>query len=692
MISGLYSRENSNDAPFTNETIRLDVDGVFPQMAASGTGTFGLQVRAHWVAKPLTKTTTPMGDEWSGPVTFRFGNTANIPHTTVTFTMPSTSTLRARFQGGGALDRVRDFVFKSAQFREVALEYDAEEGVGRALSYDTSSHPDRPAALALETLTLDTVFERAGFRITRTGADSTVPSTRSGSDRRWSSNEMHDAMQVHFSRIASLPASQRNRAQWALWTFFAKRFREDPGDPDGSTGGIMFDSIGAQRQGTAIFRNSFIAQAPSGDPAPAAWRNRMAFWTAAHEMGHSFNLLHAWQKELGTPWIPQPTGFHLMTFMNYPFLFQTGEQSDANTVRFFREFMFRFSDEELFFMRHAPERFVIMGGDSFGRNHAFEQANVSPAPSLALVLRANRDAMEFEFMEPVVIEAKLTNISSRPALLPQRVLSMRDNLTILVKRRRGDPEHYHPFAHFLHEPRTKVLGPGESMYESIFLSASGDGWLIDEPGYYTVQACLHLNNEDVLSEPIDIRVLPPKGREEEYLSQDYFSGDVSRVLAFDGSQVLTKANAVLSEIAAKLDGQSVAMHARVALDLPRAMPYQLMEVAGGSESKYRIREVSPDVKCVQGLTAALMDRKQAARAAQALGHIDYRFYAERVGELLAEQERVNDAIGVCELMKATLESRNVLPKVIADISASIQAMGGGAHTSSKQKKSSRSKK
>ena len=101
----------------------------------------------------------------------------------------------------------------------------------------------------------------------------------------WSDMEMHDAMQVHWSRFA-------NTAQWAMWVFFAALHESGTG-----LGGIMYDDIGPNhRQGTALFVDSFIARPPSGDPNPDAWRDRMRFWTAVHEMGHAFNLAHSWQK------------------------------------------------------------------------------------------------------------------------------------------------------------------------------------------------------------------------------------------------------------------------------------------------------------------------------------------------------------------------------------------------------------
>jgi hypothetical protein len=42
-----------------------------------------------------------------------------------------------------------------------------------------------------------------------------------------------------------------------------------------------------------------------------------------------------------------------------------------------------------------------------------------------------------------------------------------------------------------------------------------NGWDLAEPGYYTVQASIRVSGEDIVSQPITIRVQPPKGYDEE---------------------------------------------------------------------------------------------------------------------------------------------------------------------------------
>ncbi len=135
---------------------------------------------------------------------------------------------------------------------------------------------------------------------------------RRGADALWSDAEMHDAMQTYWSRFANVP-------QWSVWTFFASLSDQGTG-----LGGIMFDDIGPNhRQGTAIFHDSFISEPPPGDPDAAAAVARIRFWTAVHELGHAFNLAHAWQKSLGIggggPWVPLVDHPEARSFMNYPY-------------------------------------------------------------------------------------------------------------------------------------------------------------------------------------------------------------------------------------------------------------------------------------------------------------------------------------------------------------------------------------
>ena len=666
--SGLYEWSSSEGIPFSREELRLDVDGNFPQMAASGTGFSGLTFRIHWVARPLSVQQLPDAVRWVGPIIFKRGSSGIFPYTEVSIEQRGT-TIQVTFSGPGLPELNRDYTFRSPFFREVQFEFDAEQGVDLTLDYQTDAHPDRPATLPAEKLTIDTVFERSGFRVLHTGGDTTISSSASGTNASWSDAEMHDAMQVHFSSIAQLPPSQRNLPLWALWTFFA-------GIHDRGTrlGGIMFDSIGrAERQGTALFVNSFISNPPFGDPAPDAWVRRMAFWTAVHEMGHAFNLLHAWQKHLGSPWLPQVNSFDLLSFMNYPYYYQESDRPrnrDRNTINFFRDFMFRFSDEELFFLRHAPESFVQMGGANFGINHAFEQARRSPMPAFTLELRTDRNGNRFEFLEPVVIELKLTNQTNQLQLADEQLLEFTDRMTVIVQRQGGSQMAYQPYAQFCYKPKERVLGFLESMYASLFISVGSRGWMIDTPGWYEVQVCLHLETEDIVSSPLRICVTPPFNREEELVAQDFFCDEVGRVLSFDGSSCLTEANDVLAETIERLPERKVGIHADVALNMPKTRNFKQLTA---SEKGYSIHEIPAEEKAIGHLAQTLGATPESAKsAADALGNIDCNHYFHTVATALQTMGNKSLELEVARNMYTAFEERKVIDSELKNLRNLIQ--------------------
>jgi hypothetical protein len=476
--------------------------------------------------------------------------------------------------------------------------------------------------------------------------------------------EMHDAMQTYWSRFANI-------AQWSMWTLFAGQHEIGT-----SLGGIMFDDIGPNhRQGTAMFNDSFISNPPAGDANPAAWVQRMRFWTACHEMGHSFNLAHSWQKQhppsWGTPWIPLTNEPEARSFMNYPFNVTGGQTA------FFADFEFRFSDNELLFLRHAPARFVQMGNADWFDHHGFQQALVSQEPDFTLELRANRPKAEFEFMEAPMLELKLTNISGEPQVIRDNLLSDQHDLTVIIKKDGKAARQFVPYATYCWEPGANtVLDDGKSIYESLFISAGRNGWDLAEPGYYTVQVALHLSDEeDIVSNELRLRVNPPRQYEEEYLAQDFFSDEVGRIYTFGGSQFFASANDVLQEVVNQLKERAVAIQAQVPLGNILAIPYKYLylkdhvpstELVSAKEAGGSIKVTPPKVdQARKELSAALLQKPDTA--AKTLGHIGYHQWVNRYSGFLSEHGDNQAAAAAQDQLHKTLSKRNVLDRVLKEI-------------------------
>jgi hypothetical protein len=633
--------------PIRREVIRLDVDGRYPQMAVSGTISVLRVSRTHWIARLKNVGAS----RWRGSIWYRDGAVASFPYTFVDVVatrspFPSARTVTITFAGGGLPNRTVTYTFVSPYFRTVNLEFDFQAGEVADTAIDTCAHPVRPASLPCETLTIPRVFERAGCQVT-TNPSSSVPAPPGTT---WSDMEMHDAMQIHWTRFASA-------AQWAMWVFYASLHESGT-----NLGGVMFDDIGPNhRQGTALFVDSFIAQPPPGDPKPAAWIDRMRFWTAVHEMGHAFNLAHSWQKSAGTPWVPLANDLEARSFMNYPYFVAGGQAA------FFSTFEFRFSDQELLFVRHAPERFVQMGNAAWFDHHGFEEAATHEEQALRLELRVNREQTRYEFLEPVWLELKLTNTGRQPRLVDADVLDA-GSLTVVLKKQGRDARQLVPFRQKCVQPVAKVLMPGESIYGTVLASAGLNGWDVAEPGTYLVQAAAHVGDEDVVSEPLVLRIAPPVSRDEEYVAGDVFTQETARVLVFGGSRFLEGANDVLQEVVERLPERRIALHARLALGNPLTLDYKLI-LPTDAGFELDVEQAKPD-EAAKLIEPALV--QQADAAAESFGHIRYRGLAERVARRFAAAGAEAEAAGTIDSLIGTLESRlvrgrPVRPEVIEEL-------------------------
>jgi hypothetical protein len=354
--------------------------------------------------------------------------------------------------------------------------------------------------------------------------------------------------------------------------------------------------------------------------------------------------------------------------MNYPYRVSGGPTA------FFNSFFYRFSNDELLFMRHAPERFVQMGNADWFDHHAFKQANVLAEPSYALNLRVNREKASYEFMEPVVLELKLTNISDQPQLVDRKVLAPSDHITVIVKKKGKSARQLLPFAEYCYRPELLALPPKDSIYESLFVAVGRGGWEIAEPGDYTVQIALHLPNEDVVSNAIQLRVRPPRGYDEEVLAQDFFEDEVGRTLNFDGSRSRALESAVntLHEVADKLADRKVSIHAQVALASAEMEAYKQLAIdpsTGDPETRIEkaIMTSPADLDKAKDLLGKALQKREGA--AESLGHIDYNYYSSRLSDRLAEAGETREAKSVLDTAITTLSERNVKPRVIEKMRA-----------------------
>ena len=287
----------------------------------------------------------------------------------------------------------------------------------------------------------------------------------------------------------------------------------------------------------------------------------------------------------------------------------------------------------------------------------------------------NRAEPAFDTLEPVVVELKLTNTSDAPVLVDPAFARTGEGLTLVVQKHGRAAEAYHPPAALcaLHPP--VALLPGESVYDTVFVAAGSRRWLIDEPGRYDVVAALTVGDRTAVSDPLTVRVRPPAGYEQAHLAQDYYTPEVGRVLAMDGSRYLNGAVTTLREVADRFPDSPASVHARVAVALPLTRPYKELVFAdtGGAGRATRV-EVHPPEPAAALALAALLGGPAAAVVAATLTHIDYREYTEQVADALTAQHHGPEARAVLTSAAETLEARAVVPAVVADLRAEAAAV------------------
>src|SRR4029453_3127160 len=117
---------------------------------------------------------------------------------------------------------------------------------------------------------------------------------------------------------------------------------------------------------------------------------------------------------------------------------------------------FRFDNQELYFMRHAPEEFVQMGANDAGVDHGYAELPVNEFAGFGLEIGVARQSRVFEFLEPVTIDVRLTNTSPYPRLVDEQILDGH-SFEVIITSRHSPARRWRPFAWGCSFGATRVL-------------------------------------------------------------------------------------------------------------------------------------------------------------------------------------------------------------------------------------------
>ncbi len=423
--------------------------------------------------------------------------------------------------------------WRSEALRRLGLEVEHEAGIGEEATYQRASG---------ETVTIGTCLADAGFARRDIGQPSEIPSptTQNG---RWGTAQLHGLMVQH----AQDPLTQAKEGLHLL--------RLHQSTLSGLLG-IMFDAGGdLPRQGSAVFEREIRTFYPFDS-------DRKTIQTTVHELGHALNLAHRFEREVGRA--------DSLSFMNYDSRYLGGGQEQA----FWQNFDFKFDPDELAFLRHGPRPAVIPGGHDFHTVPYWSEGNGGYVPYMpeeeltfvTLEIRgpnATTEPMVFDFLQPVFLEAELTNVSGQTMELGDFLLDPKSGvLDIVVRRVQGGGGAQPPALWVPMMQRCRagmgamaavapglldVVPDGGSMTRNLNITFGAAGFTFAEPGEYEIQAVVSLHNEQdnrnyiVPSNVLRVRIAFPHSRQEEEDALIVLRDDVGQYLTLGGSRVLARA-------------------------------------------------------------------------------------------------------------------------------------------------------
>ncbi len=579
-VSGRYR----SGADLYQMELRVDVDGFHPMLRLSGDyfqptgGT--LTYFGSWVVNSVNLDVTDLMVTITGEAETSWSTGFNrikvaIPRR-ILF-MPAAPATVEWFNAAGQKGGAYLCNYESAYLRSIDFEQDREQSVTPFVSYNTGSLPSGGTA---RDLTIAKAYAEAGIEMRTAGVCNVLP-TAPGSS--WSDAELHNAMVAHFSLWADAP-------QWKVWLLHAWQY-ESPG-----VLGIMFDQQGKQRQGAAVFYKSVNE--------PTSENQRTQLYSLVHELGHSFNLFHSFQKQYTTP--PSPYRPSALSWMNYPHLFPAGQAA------FWNAFAFGFDDLELIHLRHAYRNNIIMGGNPFGIGAALTDPAafndlIENNSGLGLRLEA---ALSFAFGEPVIVEAKLYLIDQRGKQIHTELHPKTGFVQIAVQKPSSEVVVYKPLMEHCVAIETDTLDQSTpSIYDSAYIGYDQEhGHIFDQPGLYKLRGVYYaLDGSMVLSPVISLRIRNPLTHADEEVAE-LFLGDEQGALLFllgSDSESLKRGNEALDLVLDKHADHELAVYARLVKGFNAAREFKTVT----PDLKVQVREPQPEAAVA--LLSSVVDASKA---------------------------------------------------------------------------------
>jgi hypothetical protein len=510
----------------------------------------------------------------------------------------------------------------SDYFRTATVEVDRFQGTVFPPEMNPSIPPS-PNGLP-SSVSIREVFQRSGLDMSVVHDDVLNDPDSADVGVNWSEVELHDLMEARFDTFS-------DTLQWRMYSVIVPRF----GDPNYDPGyyGTMFDWGGYQagdtflRQGCAIAEEALRGREVDTLYDTSPKKDRLILQTLIHEIGHTWNLPHTWQRTSS----PNTAS---ISFMNYPWRFTGGAGGET---AFWTSFAWAFDDVELTWMRHADRADVIFGGrDWIGNNLSrfLSPATSSAGAPVDVILEG---PALVDASEPVVLSIAVVNNGQMPIAVSRDLSPESGRVRVYIERPDGQiVEHRPPVYRLIAPEDVVVLPPGERHVTPVQLSFPATGPEFVNPGQYRVRAVVTPDLTAMLpSNDVRIRVAHPVTRLGEELTELVTRPEVAKFLYFGGSARRPELADDLTEMAERFEETSPATvaHLRAALGQHASRDVKFVAVRDGAR-KVTVRTGDPTA-AARHLEAGI----QLGRETQTLPTVELDRLSDKLNQARAESDK-----------------------------------------------------
>lgn len=294
-----------------------------------------------------------------------------------------------------------------------------------------------------------------------------------------------DSLTLHYALSFLIDSYPRGEA---IGVLFGRRYSPYP-----AALGVMFDrgfatwddpyggrgDFAVPRQGCAVFLDSLAALHGRGTDA---YVNESVF-TAIHEMGHVFNLVHNYNEPnfmAGSERVPRDEEYFQFT---HPDQLQLGLCSTNPEVA----------------PGGAPYRDRDDSLNSIGARIKGSRRSIS--------LRIHLAREQILAFEPIEMDIRIR--ASKRVVLPDEIDPGYPRFRIWIQKPSGEKSLYRSPRHYCPSGRTFNLNPGESFERDISIFGQSGGYTFTSPGEYKISADFQITSRALLcSNELKIEVLP----------------------------------------------------------------------------------------------------------------------------------------------------------------------------------------